>query len=60
MVIRSLLIVISLLFVSPVLAQFGQGQGQSSRLTDAASRLSRDAEDFANTAYNNYTSSDAR
>ena len=57
MVIRSLLIVISLLCVSPVLAQFGQGQGQSNRLTDAASRLSRDAEDFANTAYNNYTSS---
>lgn len=55
MVIRSLLIVVSLLFVSPVLAQFGQGS--NNRLTDAASRLSRDAEDFANAAYNNYTSS---
>ena len=58
MIIRSLLIVISLLFVSPVLAQFGQGvQSNNNRLTDAASRLSRDAEDFANTAYNNYTNS---
>ncbi|HSK65225.1 MAG TPA: hypothetical protein VK893_15330 [Pyrinomonadaceae bacterium] len=53
MVIRSLLIVVSLLFVSPVLAQFGQ----SNRLTDTASRLSRDAEDYANAAYNNYTNS---
>jgi hypothetical protein len=53
MVIRSLLIVISLIFVSPVLAQFGQ----SNRLTDAASRLSRDAENFANTAYSNYANS---
>jgi hypothetical protein len=55
MVTRSLLIAISLLFVSPVFAQVGQSN--NNRLTDAASRLSRDAEDFANTAYNNYTSS---
>ena len=53
MIIRSLLIVMSLIFVSPVLAQFGQ----SNRLTDAASRLSRDAEEFANAAYSNYTNS---
>ena len=51
---RLLLIVVSLVFASPVFAQFGQGN--NSRLTDAASRLSRDAEDFANTAYSNYTS----
>ena len=57
MVIRSLLIVMSLLFVSPVMAQFGDRQSNNSRLTDAASRLSRDAEDFANTAYNNYSNS---
>lgn len=55
MVIRSLLLgVISLVFASSVMAQFGQGSNNS-RLTDAAQRLSRDAEDFANTAYNNYT-----
>jgi hypothetical protein len=59
MVIRSLLLVVVSLFIaSPVLAQFGQErQSNNSRLTDAASRLSRDAEDFANTAYNNYTNS---
>ena len=50
MVIRSLLLVlVSLVVASPVLAQFGQQQ--SNPLTDAASRLSRDAEDFANTSY---------
>lgn len=54
MVIRTLLIVVSLLFVSPALAQFGQS---NNRLTDAAARLSRDAEDYANAAYNTYTNS---
>lgn len=55
MVKRSLLlVVVSLVFAMPVLPQFGQG---NSRLTEAASRLSRDAEDFADTAYTNYTSS---
>lgn len=54
MVIRSLLlVVVSLLFASPALAQFGQ----SNRLNDAAARLSRDAEDFASASYNNYTNS---
>lgn len=54
MVIRSLLlVVVSLVFASSVSPQFGQ----QTRLTDAASRLSRDAEDFANNAYNNYSSS---
>jgi len=54
MVIRSLLLVVaSLLFAHPAVAQFGQ----SDRLNDAAARLSRDAEDFANSHYNNYTNS---
>lgn len=48
-----LLVVVSLLFASPALAQFVP----STRLTDAAGRLSRDAEEFANTSYNSYTSS---
>ena len=48
-----LLIVVSLFFASPALAQFGA----ANRLNDAAARLSRDAEDFANTVYNNYTNS---
>src|ERR1051326_935346 len=48
-----LLVVVSLLFASPTLAQFVP----SNRLTDAAARLSRDAEDFANASYNNYSNS---
>lgn len=55
MVNRSLLLsVICLVFASSVMAQFGQG-ANNNRLTDAAQRLSRDAEDFANAVYNNYT-----
>ena len=51
---RSLLLVVfSLFLASPALAQFTP----SNRLTDAASRLSRDAEDFANASYNNYSNS---
>jgi hypothetical protein len=54
MLIRSLLlVVVSLLFACPALAQFGPGN----RLTDAAARLSRDAEDFANASYTNYSNS---
>ena len=54
MINRSLLVVVvSLLFASPALAQFGP----SNRLSDAAARLSRDAEDFANASYNNYANS---
>jgi hypothetical protein len=49
-----LLVVISLLFASPALAQFVPS---NSRLTDSAARLSRDAEDFASATYNGYTSS---
>jgi hypothetical protein len=48
-----LLVVVGLLFASPVFAQFGA----SNRLNDAAARLSRDAEDFANTTYNTYSTS---
>jgi hypothetical protein len=54
MVIRSLLVVvITLLFAAPAWAQFAPGN----RLTDAAARLSRDAEDFASANYNSYTTS---
>lgn len=54
MLIKSLLLVtLTLLCAFPALAQFGQ----SNRLNDAAARLSRDAEDFANSVYNNYTNS---
>lgn len=53
--IRSLLlVVVSLFFAVPALGQFGQS---NNRLTDSASRLSRDAEDFASTTYNSYTTS---
>lgn len=38
-------------------AQFGQGQGN--RLTDLADRLSRDADSFADTIYNNYSNSNS-
>lgn len=55
MISRSLLlVVVTLLFPLSVLAQFGQS---NNRLTDSASRLSRDAEDFASTTYNSYTTS---
>jgi len=46
-----LLVVVSLVFASTALAQFVP----QNRLTDAAAALSRDAEDFANAHYNNYT-----
>jgi len=49
---RSLLVVVAiLLFASPAFTQFGQ----SNRLTDFASRLSRDADDFADSSYNGLT-----
>jgi type II secretory pathway pseudopilin PulG len=54
MVIKSLLVVVmTLLFAAPAWAQFVPGN----RLTDAAARLSRDAEDFASNSYNSYTNS---
>ena len=48
-----LLVVVSLLFACPALAQFAP----SNRVNDEAARLSRDAEDFANATYNNYINS---
>ena len=52
MITRSLLIAVAiLLFASPAFPQFGQ----SNRLTDLASRLSRDADDFADSSYNNFS-----
>ena len=52
MITRSSLIVVAiLLFATPAFTQFGQ----SNRLTDLASRLSRDADDFADTSYSSLT-----
>lgn len=52
MVTRSFLIVVAILvFASPGFTQFGQ----SNRLTDLASRLSRDADDFADSSYSGFT-----
>ena len=52
MITRSFLIVGAiLLFASPAFTQFGQ----SNRLTDLASRLSRDADDFADSSYGGFT-----
>lgn len=47
-------IVAILLFATPALAQFGQA---NNRLNDLASRLAREAEEFANQSYNNYANS---
>lgn len=53
MFIRSLLVaVVILLFTSPAFSQFGQS---NNRLTDLADRLSRDATDFADSSYSNFT-----
>jgi len=50
MISRSLLVVVAvLLFTSPAFSQFAPGN----RLNDLASRLSRDAEDFAASSYSN-------
>jgi hypothetical protein len=52
MVNRSLLVVVAvLLFASPAFSQFGP----QNRLTDLAGRLSRDAQDFADSSYSNFT-----
>ena len=54
MVIRSLLVVVAiLLFTSPAFSQFGQSN--NNRLVDLADRLSRDATDFADSSYTNFT-----
>src|SRR4030095_4228588 len=50
---RSVLVVVAiLLFASPAFTQFGQS---NNRLTDLASRLSRDADDFADSSYNGFS-----
>jgi hypothetical protein len=52
MLIRSVLLVFAvLLFANPAFSQFGN----QNRLTDLAGRLSRDAADFADSAYSNFT-----
>ena len=49
---RNLLVVVAvLLLASPALSQFAP----QNRLTDLAGRLSRDADDFADASYNNFT-----
>lgn len=54
MVIKSLLVVVAMLvFASPGMCQFGQSN--NNRLTDLASRLSRDAGEFADSSYGNFT-----
>jgi hypothetical protein len=51
---RSLAVAVAILvFATSTFSQFGQ----SNRLTDFAARLSRDAREFADTSYNNYTNS---
>ena len=52
MITRSLFIAVAiLLFASPAFTQFGQ----ANRLTDLASRLSREADDFADSSYSGLT-----
>ena len=52
MITRSLLVVVAvLLLASPAFSQFTP----QNRLTDLAGRLSRDAQDFADTSYSNFT-----
>jgi hypothetical protein len=53
MIIRSLLTVVAvLLFACPAFTQFGQS---NNRLTDLTARLSREASDFADASYSNFT-----
>jgi hypothetical protein len=53
MINRSLLVMVAiLLFTSPAFSQFGQS---NNRLVDLADRLSRDATDFADSSYSNFT-----
>ena len=52
MITRSLLLSVAvLLFASPAFSQFGP----QNRVTDLADRLSRDAQDFADSSYSNFT-----
>jgi len=53
MITRSLLVVVAVLLVaSPAFSQFGP----QNRVTDFAGQLSREAQDFANSSYSNFTS----
>ena len=53
MIIRSLLVTVAiLLFTSPAFSQFGQS---NNRLVDLSDRLARDASDFADASYSNFT-----
>jgi hypothetical protein len=53
MINRSLLVVIAiLLFTAPAFSQFGQS---NNRLVDLSDRLARDASDFADSSYSNFT-----
>jgi hypothetical protein len=53
MITKNLLVVVAvLLFASPAFSQFAP----QNRLTDLAGRLSRDAQDFADSSYSNFTS----
>jgi hypothetical protein len=55
MLTKNLLVIVAiLLFASPAFSQFGQA---NNRLSDLASRLAREAEEFANQSYNNYANS---
>lgn len=52
MITRSLLVVVAVLFLaSPAFSQFGP----QNRVMDLADRLSRDAQDFADSSYSNFT-----
>src|SRR6476619_3226843 len=54
MIIRSLLVTVAILLcTSPAFSQFGQSN--SNRLVDLSDRLSRDASDFADSSYSNFT-----
>ena len=54
MIIRSLLVTVAILLcTSPAFSQFGQSN--NNRLIDLSDRLSRDASDFADASYTNFT-----
>ena len=57
MITKSPMVVVAiLLFVSPAFSQFGQ----SNRLSDMAGQLSREAENFADNSYSNFTNNNFR
>ena len=57
MITKSLLVVVAvLLLASPAFSQFGATEPAN----DLAGRLSRDAQDFADSSYSNFTNNSAR